>query len=200
MRLPKLPSDGRALALGLLALVLVVVYFLGVHWWFVAPQIDIARQMGDLRNQQQRFAAMAAQRPDIQKRLAAVRKYEQANQAFLPQKDSSAAAAELIQRVGEVIKKRDPDGTRCVAQQSTPLGRASSDEPYQKVSVRVRLSCDMEPLVGVLYDLEQGKPYFFIDELMIYQQASFYRRANPSSKLQAQFTLSGYLRQPGGKS
>ncbi|MDN5923919.1 MAG: type II secretion system protein GspM [Xanthomonadales bacterium] len=200
MRLPKLPSDGRGLALALLAVVLVVVYFLGVHWWFVAPQMDIAQQMSDLRGEQQRYAATAAQRPEIQKRLDAVSKYEQANQAFLPQKDVSTAAAELIQRVGEIIKKRDPEGGHCVAQQSTPLGSPNSDEPYQKVSVRVRLSCDMQPLIGVLYDLEQGKPFFFIDDLMIYQQASFYRRGQQSSKLQAQFTLSGYLRQPGGKS
>ncbi|HET6633000.1 MAG TPA: type II secretion system protein GspM [Rhodanobacteraceae bacterium] len=200
MRRPKPPSDGRPLALGLLLVVLVLAYFLFVHWWFVAPQIAISAQMADLRDQQQHFAAVAAQRDAIDKRIAAVRSYQQANQAFLPQTDPSAAAAALIQRVTDVLKKHAPDGTGCTAQQSTPLGRASSDEPYQKVSVRIRLSCDMEPLLGVLYDLEEGKPYFFVEDLMIYRQASFYRRAHASSKLQVQFTLSGYLRQPGAKS
>jgi general secretion pathway protein M len=200
MRPLKLPSDGRPLALGLLLVVLALGYFLLVHWWFVAPQLDIAAQMRDLREQQQRFAAIVAQKDDIQKRLDAVRAYEQNNQAFLPETDPAAASANLIQRVTDVVKKRDPDGSRCSAQQSTPLQRPAAGEPYLKVSVRIRLTCDMEPLAGVLYDLEQGKPFLFVDELMLYQQSSFYRRAKPSSKLDAQFTVSGYLRQPGAKS
>ncbi|HET8897272.1 MAG TPA: type II secretion system protein GspM [Rhodanobacteraceae bacterium] len=195
----KLPTDGRPLAVGLLLAVLLVGYFLFVHWWFVAPQLDIAHQMTDLREQQQRFAAVVAQKADIQKRLDAVRAYEENNQAFLPEVDPAAASASLIQRVTDVIKKHDPDGKRCSAQQSTPMQRPTGGEPYLKVSVRIRLSCDMEPLAAVLYELEQGKPFLFVDELMLYQQASFYRRGKQSSKLDAQFTVSGYLRQRGGK-
>ena len=65
----KLPADQRPLAVGLLLVVVVVIYFLGIHWWFVAPQIDIGNQMDDLREQQQRFAAIVAEKPDIQKRI-----------------------------------------------------------------------------------------------------------------------------------
>lgn len=199
MRQLKLPADGRPLALGLLLVVIVVIYFVGVHWWFVAPQIDIGNQMDDLRQQQQRFAAIVAEKPDIQKRIDAVRKYESNNQAFLPQNDPAAASASLIQRVTDVIKKRDPDGGRCSAQQSTPLRNPSKDEPYQSVSVRIRMTCDMETATAVLYDLEKGKPFLFVDELMVYQRASFYRQQKQTSKLEVQFTLTGYLRQPGGK-
>ena len=199
MRQLKLPSDGRPLALGLLLVVLAVVYFVGFHWWFVAPQLAIGGQMSDLREQQQRFAAIVAEKPEIEKRIAEVRKYENENQAFLPQSDPAAASANLIQRVTDVIKKHDPDGSRCSAQQSTPLQRPTGDEPYRSVSVRIRLTCDMEPMVAVLYDLEQGKPFLFVDELMIYQRAGFYNRAKASSKLEVQFTLTGYLRQAGGK-
>lgn len=196
----KLPADQRPLAVGLLLVVVVVIYFLGIHWWFVAPQIDIGNQMDELREQQQRFAAIVAEKPDIQKRIEAVRKYEKNNQAFLPQNDAAAASASLIQRVTDVIKKRDPDGARCSAQQSTPLRNQGKDEPYQSVSVRIRMTCDMETATGVLYDLEKGKPFLFVDELMIYQRASFYRRnQKQTSKLEVQFTLTGYLRQPGGK-
>lgn len=199
MRQLKLPADGRPLALGLLLVVIVVIYFVGVHWWFVAPQIDIGNQMDDLRQQQQRFAAIVAEKPDIQKRIDAVRKYESNNQAFLPQNDPAAASASLIQRVTDVIKKRDPDGGGCSAQQSTPLRNPSKDEPYQSVSVRIRMTCDMETATAVLYDLEKGKPFLFVDELMVYQRASFYRQQKQTSKLEVQFTLTGYLRQPGGK-
>lgn len=196
----KLPSDDRPLALGLLLAVLVVGYFVFVHWWFVAPQLDIAHQMRDLREQQQRFAAIVAQKPDIEKRLAAVRDYEQNNQAFLPDSDAAAASAGLIQRVTDLVKKHDPEGARCSAQQSTPMQRPDTAEPYVKVSVRVRLTCDIESLTAVLYDLEQGKPFLFVDELMLYRETGFYRQTKPSAKLSAQFTVSGYLRQRGAKS
>lgn len=200
MRQLKLPADGRPLALGLLLFVVVVVYFVGVHWWFVAPQIDVGNQMDDLREQQQRFAAIVAEKPDIQKRIDAVRKYEKGNQAFMPQNDPAAASASLIQRVTDVIKKRDPEGARCSAQQSTPLRLQGKDEPYESVSVRIRMTCDMETATGVLYDLEKGKPFLFVDELMMYRRASFYRsQQKQSSKMEIQFTLTGYLRQPGDK-
>lgn len=199
MRRLQLPSDGRPLALALLLALLLVVYFVAVHWWFVAPQLSIAGQMSDLREQQQRFAGIVAQRDEIQKRIAKLQEYERSNQAFLPQSDPAGAAAELIQRVTEVINTRDPDGARCATEQTTPLPQNEGDEPYRRVSVRIRLSCDLEPLIGILYDLEEGKPFLFIDELMIYQRANFYQRQKASSRLQAQFTLTGYLRQPGGK-
>lgn len=199
MRQLKLPADGRPLALGLLVVVVALVYFLGIHWWFVAPQLAVGQQMTDLREQQQRFAAIVAERPEIEKRLAAVRTYESGNQAFLEQTDSSAASASMIQRISEVVKKHDPDGNRCTTQQSTPLRSQAKDEPYQSVSVRVRMSCDIETTAEVLYDLEKDKPFLFVDELMIYQRATFVPgRQVRSSKLEVQLTLTGYLRQKGG--
>lgn len=200
MRRLQLPSDGRLPALGLLLLVVLVVYFVAIHWWFVAPQLAIGSQMDDLREQQQRFATIVGQRDDINKRIEKVREFERNNQAFLPLADASGASAELIQRVTDIISARDPDGNRCETQQTTPLRASNNEEPYGKVSVRIRLQCDLEPLIGVLYDIEKGKPYLFIDELMVYQQRNrFFRKENRgSSKLQAQFTLSGYLRTPGG--
>lgn len=199
MRALKLPADTRPLALGLLLLVVVLVYLLGVHWWFVAPQRAIAGEMAELREQQQRFAAIIAEQPEIEKRLAAVRKYEADNQAFLQESDPAGASASLSQRVGEIIKKHDPEGNRCSSQQSTMLRNQGREEPYESVGVRVRLSCDTEMLVAVLHDLEDGKPFLFIDELSLYQRGSNYRnrRQVENSRLDVQLTVTGYLRRPG---
>lgn len=201
MQMPKLPDDGRPLAVGLLVVVLVVVYFLGIHWWFVAPQLAIGSQMDDLREQQQRFAAIVSEKPAIQKRLAQVRAYEAKNQAFLKQTDAAAASASLIQRVADVIQKNDPEGGRCSTQQSTPLRSEAKDEPYQSVSVRVRMTCDIETTSALLYDLEQGKPFLFVEEMRIYERARFYpgRGQQQDSQLQVQFTITGYMRKPGGE-
>ncbi len=197
MKMPELPEDSRPLAVGLLVVVLVLVYFLGIHWWFVAPQLAVGAQMDDLREQQQRYAAIVAEKPAIEERLAQVREYEKTNQAFLSQTDPAAASALLIQRVNQAIKQHDPEGGRCSSQQSTALSNRNQEERYLGVSVRIRMQCDLGTTARVLYDLEEGKPFLFIDELMIYQRARFHPGQPASSMLQVQFTITGYLRQRG---
>ena len=68
-----------------------------------------------------------------------------------------------------------------------------------KVVVQARLRCDLESLAAILYDLENGKPYLFVDELMIYKQQTYVPPGakRVASPLDVRFNLSGYLRQPG---
>ena len=58
---------------------------------------------------------------------------------------------------------------------------------------------DLEPLAAILYDLENGKPYLFVDQLMIYKQQTYQPPGSKvaSSPLDVRFNLTGYLRQPG---
>ena len=58
---------------------------------------------------------------------------------------------------------------------------------------------DLEPFAAILYDLENGKPYLFVDQVMIYRQQSY---RPPGAKVAAipldiRFNLSGYLRESG---
>ena len=55
MRLAADPRNGRFLAIVLLLIAALLGYLLLVHWWFVAPDLAIASQVQDLREQQQRF-------------------------------------------------------------------------------------------------------------------------------------------------
>ncbi|MGA8277942.1 MAG: type II secretion system protein GspM [Rhodanobacteraceae bacterium] len=194
----RLPKDGRLLALVLLFIVLMLVYLVGVHWWFVAPEMQYRTEMQDLREEQLRFHQIAMQRPEIEKRLSNVHAYEQGNQAFLSENDPNSASAGLIQRLKAAMTEHAKDEKRCqlVSQQSYNGGE---DELYKRVTIQVRLHCDLEPFSAVIYDLENGKPYLFLDQLMIYRQ-QVYRRGrnkNVSSPLDIRFNLSGYLRQPG---
>ena len=192
------PKDGRFLAVVLLLIVLLLVYLIGIHWWFVAPQLQFRSDMQDLRDQQLRFRQATAQKPEIEKRLAAIHEKEQSNQAFLTDTDSNAASAWLIQRLNQAITDHAKDEKRCqsTGQQNYQGGE---DELYKKVTVQARLRCDLEPLAAILYDLENGKPYLFVDQIMIYKQQTY---QPPGSKavatpLDVRFNLTGYLRQPG---
>jgi len=73
------------------------------------------------------------------------------------------------------------------------------DELYKRVTVQARLRCDLEPLAAILYDLENGKPYLFVDQIMIYKQQTYQPPGSKvsSSPLDVRFNLTGYLRQPG---
>ena len=192
------PKDGRFLAVVILLIVLLLVYLIGIHWWFVAPHLQFRADMQDLRDQQLRFRQAAAQKPEIEKRLTAIRAQEQSNQAFLTDADASAASAWLIQRLNQSISDHAKDEKRCqsVSQQNYAGGE---EELYKRVTVQARLRCDLEPLAAILYDLENGKPYLFVDQIMIYKQQTYQPPGSKvsSSPLDVRFNLTGYMRQPG---
>lgn len=192
------PKDGRFLAVVLLLIVLLLVYLLGVHWWFVAPHLQYAGEMQELREQQLRYRNAIEQKPEIEQRLAEVKAYEQGNRAFLSETDPNAASAALIQRLKQAMTDHAKDEQRC-QNVSTQSFNGGEEELYKRVTVQARLKCDLEPLAAILYDLENGKPYLFVDQVMIYKQQSY---SPPGVKvvpnpLDVRFNLSGFLRQPG---
>ncbi|MDE2086200.1 MAG: general secretion pathway protein GspM [Xanthomonadaceae bacterium] len=188
------PRDSRIAAIGLLLLALLLAYFLLLHWWFVAPLRDIGAQMDDLRDTQSRYAAAIAEKPQLQRRIAALGAGRAASDAFLPEHDPNTATADLMQRVVDAVNAHTEGGT-CTVTQKMPVPEPSTTagEPYRKAAVSINLSCDIQPLVGVLQSLEQGTPYLFVDSLNVYRNPVAARQQNRPS-LEVQFALSGYLR------
>jgi len=204
MRLLPEARNGRFFAVLLLLIVVSLAYLGGVHWWFVAPHLAISEQMDDLRDQQLRFRAIVAERPELEKRLAEVRNFEQNNLAFLAQSDANAASADLLQRLKSAVSQHVPQEqtNRCqILSNQTYSG--GKPELYQRVTIQVRMRCDMEQLAAILYELESGKPYLFADQLMIYKQNYGYvppgQKKQQQSALDVRFNLTGYLRQRGAE-
>jgi len=192
------PRDSRIAAVGLLLLALALAYFLLLHWWFVAPLRDVSAQMDDLRDTQSRYAAAIAEKPQLERRIAALGAGQAASSAFLPDDDPNTAAADLMQRVVDAVGAHTEGGSCTVTQKMpVPNPASASGEPYRKAAVSINLSCDIEPLVGVLQALEQGTPYLFVDNLNIYRNPVAARQGNGPS-LEVQFTLSGYVRPANG--
>jgi general secretion pathway protein M len=164
------PRESRIAALLLLLVVVVLAYFVLVHWWLVAPLRTIDGEMADLRDTHSRYAAAIAEKPQLEKRIAALGAGQAASSAFLPEDDPNAATAGLMQRVVDVAAAHTQNGS-CEVTQKMPLPAPSADagEPYRKAAVSISLRCDMEPLAAVLHALEQGTPYLFIDDLSIYR-------------------------------
>ncbi|MFC5580667.1 type II secretion system protein GspM [Rhodanobacter terrae] len=190
--------DSRIAAIALLLLALLLAYFVLLHWWFVAPLQQIRSDMADLRDTHSRYAAAIAEKPALQQRIAALGAGQAASSAFLAADDPNTAAADLMQRVVDVVAGNTQGGS-CVVSQKMPLPNppVSAGEPYRKAAVSISLSCDIEPLAAVLQALEQGTPYLFVDDLSIYRNPVASQQ-NHAAPLEVQFTLSGYVRPARG--
>lgn len=193
------PERARIKALGLLALAIGLVYLLGVHWWWTAPMRTMGQQMERLRDQELRMRMIAKQRPQIEQRLAEVRKLEASNPGFLPENSVELASAGLAQRVDSLIAIASPDKTACTITQRTPTPSATQ-EAYQRVVVQVRMLCGMGEFSAFLHEVESGRPQLFVDELNIISRHNFVQEGQPADNgaLDISFNLYGYLRPDGG--
>lgn len=208
MRMLPPPGKGRLLALVLFGIVVLLSYLVLVHWWFVAPHLVMSGEIGELKEQEARFRAAIASRPQIEERLQQVRAFEAGSPSFLPEDDFDAAAAALFSRLKALVAEKAEVPERCEVASHNPK-RSTAEELYERVTISVHLRCDIDDFGEVLYALESGKPLLFVDELNIYRQQGYGGRAMPgrrpqvpsgpdtSYRLDIRFDIYGYLRKPG---
>lgn len=179
-------AQSRLAAILLTLVALAAAYFLLLHWWFVAPLMSIDSRMHDLQAIHAKYAAAIEERPLLEKRVASLERGGATVGAFLAADDPSAAAAGLIQRATDVVAAHAHDGAGCSMPSKMPIEQDRTGEAVRRVSVSITLDCGMQPLAAVLHDFDRGLPYLFID--------NFAMARSPDGRLQAQLTLSGYLR------
>lgn len=183
-RLTRVQSRIAAVLLALVALA--IAYFLLLHWWFVAPLLSVDGQMHDLQQIHAKYAAAIAEQPLLAKRVARLERGGATVGAFLSAADPSTASANLIQRATDVVAAHANDGAGCSMPSKMPIEQDNGNEPFRRVSVSITLDCGMQPLAAVLHDFDRGLPYLFVDNLTLVR--------SPSGRVQAQLSLSGYLR------
>ncbi|EIL95297.1 type II secretion system protein GspM [Rhodanobacter sp. 115] len=192
---PLKPVESRIAAILLLLVALALAYLVLLHWWFVAPLQSVSGAMDDLRLTQARYAATIAEQPQLEQRLASLGQGQADSHAFLPERDPSAAAAGLMQRVVDDAAAHAQDGS-CEVTQKMPVPDSpnQNDGPYRRVSVSISLRCGMRPLVDLLYTLEHGTPYLFVSDFSLYRNPVAAQDKAAGGMLEVQFTLYGYVR------
>jgi general secretion pathway protein M len=162
------PREQRIAALGLLALLLAAVYGLLVHSWFTGPMLEMGERLATLGEQQQRYTALLGQRDGLRQRLQQERVASSDAGSLLPGQDSSAAAAELMQRVSAQVKRLEKVGPGCVVVQRMPIiAEPLADAAYRPVKLSLDLECAIEPLTQLLHSLEYARPLLLVDQLDI---------------------------------
>ena len=194
--LPDLENN-RPLAIGLLVIVLVVVYFVGFHW-FVMRHVELAGEVDRLEQRAARFKAAVARRPELESQLDELQAERLDSALFLPESNFSVAAAGLTRRLRDIIQREADDTELCRIVSTT---NRADDEPerFEQVTVNVRMNCPLPDLVRILYQLENNVPLIFVDNLIINQRIPADRAGRRGSsgygQIDARFDIYGFLAQ-----
>lgn len=184
-------TESRIAAVGLTLLVLVLAWLLLFHWWFVAPLRAVNGQMQSLREDQQRYTGIVAQRDVLRQRLASLSRDQADVGDLLAGDDSHAATATLMQHVVERVAAHAALGTCEVTQKMPVPATGKPDAPYQRVSANINMRCGMQALAAVLHDMAHGKPRLFVDNFSVYRNP-VKSRDGSVPPLDVQMTVSGY--------
>lgn len=198
MMRPSFDRD-RWAAVGLLALALLLVYLLAVHWWWTVPQQQLRAELIELRDQELRLRMHAGQIDEVRQQLATLRETQAGDPGFLAEPSQQLATAGLVQQL-EAVVRGVGSSDRCQLAGTTPV-QSRVQERYPRVVVQVRLRCGMEELAAVLGRLEAGRPELFIDNLIVRSLRVARRRGVDSAGdagLDVSFELYGYLHRPEG--
>lgn len=190
LRRGSLPS--RMLAVGLLGGVLLAGYGL-----VLVPVIVAYREVGQEIDESQlllgRYRSLASQQPELSARLTDLE--QQAAQAggYLKGPSDALAAAELQDHARAVIEGA---GGSLRSTQILPVSAADAKVPVRRATLRIQLEIDIKGLQKLLYQLETGQPYLFVDQLTVRQQRIRRRSNEPEQEpaLDVTFEVFGYVR------
>jgi len=186
--------NSKTTALLLLAIAVILVYLLFFHW-FVLRHKDYASEIDDLRDQLSRFETVASQREALQARLSTIRNSQEDAGLFFDYPSFDEAAAAMSGSIGDMVRMQADDSCQIVSRQPV---RARVQERFEKITVNVRMRCNAEDFVKVLYGMETNIPLMLVDDLNVIRPRTRSRSRNQQATVQGaldiRFNVSGYLR------
>jgi general secretion pathway protein M len=186
--------SARTTAVLLLVIAAILLYLLLFHW-FIMRHVEFASELGGLREQLARFEAVAAQREPMEQRLKEIRDSREDASLFLTGADFNEAAASMSDRLNRMVQTQAEDDCQIVSRQPV---RPRAQERYERVTVNVRMRCQAEDMLKILYRLESATPMVMVDDLNVIRPRARRRTSGNDSEVAAsldiRFNMSGYLR------
>jgi general secretion pathway protein M len=187
-------ENNRLAAILLFVITVILVYLLCFHW-FILQHRDYGNEISELSGQLGRYQRVAAQKTQYESLLQGLANRQSDESLFLGGGDFNEAAAEMSERLGQMINTQAEDTCQIVSRQPV---RPRVQERFQKVTVNVRMRCGIEDLKKVLYSLETSVPMVIADEVTVIKPRTRRRRANSQANqaqtaLDIRFNMSGYL-------
>ena len=188
------PGSGRLTAVLLAAVVLILVYLAGFHW-FILRHLDYNEEIGALQAQLGRFERVAGQREHYETLLKELQARRSDNALFLEGGDFNEAAAGMSEQLNRTIQTQSEADCQVVSRQPV---RPRVEERFQRVVVNARMRCGIDDLEKIIYALETGVPMILAEELTVIKPRT--RRSRSSDEpeptvLDIRFNMAGYLRE-----
>jgi len=194
-------EQSRPLALGLLAVAVLIVYFAGFHW-FVTRHGGLSEEIDTLERQIARFKGTVELAGPMRERLNELRASQMDNALFLNGSDANLAAAELIRLLRDWVDSTAADTDLCQITNTSPR-RHTDPERFQSVRVNVRMQCPLDDFMRVLYEMESSVPLVFVDSIMVNQRLTpdqaRRRGSQPYGQLDIRFEMYGFINEPGAE-
>ncbi|MFL7963371.1 type II secretion system protein GspM [Pseudomonas kielensis] len=182
----------RFYAIALVVLVGILLYWVLLHWWFIAPLQQMAEEEEILQASHQRFSTLEAQRGFIQAQLESVTRRPLSDEGLLTTGEPEVATAQLMQLVSERLSLGPVTGIACTVLSRTPQ-TAIQDGQLLQVKVNVDMECGIESLAGTLYRLESEQPYLVVDTLSIQRTPNSTEAQDQQGRLAVKMQVSGLL-------
>jgi len=186
-------GSNRLTAILLFVVVLILVYLLCFHW-FILRHRDYGVEISELSAQLERYQRVAGNRAQYESLLLGLQDRSSNRDLFLEGSDFNEAAAEMSERLSQMISTQAEDTCQIVSRQPV---RPRVQERFQKVTVNVRMRCGIEDLKKILYSLESNAPMVIADEVTVIKPRARRRSnrqpARPQNTLDIRFNMSGYL-------
>jgi len=186
-------GNNRLAAILLFAIVVILVYLFCFHW-FILRHLDYGAEISDLSGQLARFERVAEQKKQYESLLQSLENRTSDENLFLEGGDFNEAAAEMSERLSQMINIQAEGTCQIVSRQPV---RPRVQERFEKVTVNVRMRCGIDDFEKVLYSLETSIPMVIADEVTVIKPRSRRRSRNSpdasDTALDIRFNISGYL-------
>lgn len=168
-----------------------------VFGFIVLPLVNeysiLASSVEQKRSTLARYRALAAQHETLRDRLGNVERQSRNRALYVAGTTAALASANMQKRLKSLV---DRAGGELISTQQ--MGE-TADDLYPSAALRVRMRAEIEAMTKLLYQLEQGQPMFFLDDLSI--NARPLRSAAQADSMQGildvSFTITGYLAEAG---
>ncbi len=180
-------------------LILVIIYFLFFHWFFVA-HAGLNEEVSALNESRQKFINEAAKTPDLRALLQDVKAEVGSNNEFLQADSKNLGNAEITSIFKNIVNQQSEDIADCQIISQSPT-QDREPEQFEKIILRVRMRCQYEIFVKVVDLIEENTPSLFVNDLRVEtRNVNRYRKGakqtNAPEKLEVRFDLYAYLKKP----
>lgn len=185
------PRYRRWLAVGLLLLVLLV-FVLAVLLPLLGSGLAYHEEKNDLLFRLQRQQKIAARKDSVAQSLESI-KLQFAEQGYFSNRDTEALASAELQNI---VKTAVTDaGGQLTSTQGLP---GKTDNGFNRVAVRVRMTGNIETLRTVLHSIADAVPVLIVDQLDITPVRGARNRTSnkiePNAQLNVSFQVVSFMR------